>query len=78
MKCRYMTKRELTLMADRRFDICRHFHGMNDFGAASEEEKKRYGSIYSRSRTYSAECYAKEDKVKCTRKGICVRFTKER
>lgn len=51
-----------------RWDICADFHGMSDFGSAP-------GGGYSRSRTYSGECYEQADKgekARCCRRGRCV------
>jgi len=51
-----------------RWDICAHFHGMSDFGHAP-------GGGYSRSRTYTGECYEHDDrreKARCRRLGRCV------
>lgn len=65
-------------MSEKRFDICHNFHGMNDFGFASEEERKRTGNIYGKSYTYTAECYAEQRGEKCRRRGICVRIREGR
>lgn len=61
-----------------KFDICHNFHGMNDFGFASKEEREKTGKLYSKSRTYSAECYAENRGEKCKRREICVKVIKER
>lgn len=53
-------------MGNIRWDICLYFHGMNDFGRSDD------GKGYSRSHTYSGECYADEEEKRCTRKGRCV------
>jgi len=45
------------------WDICGDFHGMNDFGSAE-------GGGYSRSRTYTGECY-RPVKERCRRRGRC-------
>ena len=52
-----------------RWDICGHFHGLNDFGHGESP------GTYSRSRTYTAECYEQQDageKARCRRRGKCV------
>lgn len=56
-----------------KWDICPDFHGMNDFGYASEEERAKTGSIYGKTRTYGGECYAEQRGEKCKRRRICVR-----
>ena len=52
------------------WDICEHFHGMNDFGYNHESG----GGRYSRSRTYTGECYLQQDNpaARCRRRGRCV------
>jgi len=47
------------------WDICPHFHGMNDFGHDGQ-------GGFTRSYTYTAECYAIDDKKHCQRQGQCV------
>lgn len=54
-----------------RWDICGQFHGMNDFGHNHEAG----GGHYSRSRTYTGECYEQQDggrEARCRRRGRCV------
>jgi len=55
-----------------RWDICPKLHAMNDMGIDSERTTKAGRRIYSRTRTYNAECYAEKDGERCTRRGRCI------
>ncbi len=65
------------MYVDIKFDICHNFHGMNDFGFADEETRKKTGELYGKTTTYNGECYAIQRGEKCKRKGICVRVREE-
>jgi len=55
-----------------RWDICPKLHAMNDMGCDTAKTKAVGRMIYSRSRTYNAECYAETDGERCTRRGKCI------
>jgi hypothetical protein len=51
------------------WDICQHFHAMNDFGFNNTGMGNQK---YSRSFTYNAECYSLRENKPCVRNGKCV------
>lgn len=65
-----MPKR-LNLENFRSFDICSHFHGMNDFGIDRvDEDGTRH---FSKSRTVNAECHLMKEGKNCPYQGQCVK-----
>lgn len=54
------------------WDICQYLHAMNDFGIDQQATKEQRTRIYSKSRTYNAECYAEQKGIECKRKGRCI------
>ena len=54
------------------WDICLDLHAMNDMGCDSAATEQAGHMVYSRSRTYNAECFRLESGKQCNRRGRCV------
>lgn len=55
------------------WDICIHLHAMSDFGCDYEATEKAGHMVYTRARTYRAECYASKEGIKCLRNHVCLK-----